>query len=161
MLDVVDRRILGVLQAEGRITNQDLAARVNLSPSACLRRVQILERTGVIERYAAQVNPAALGFSTSVLVQITLERQTEDFLERFEAAVRAHPQVMECNLMAGEADYLLRVVVRDTADYERLHKEMLSKLPGVARIQSSFALRTVVRRTSLPVTAEPPHHGPA
>lgn len=151
-LDAIDKRILNTLQQEGRITNQDLAERVGLSPSACLRRVQTLEGEGVIDGYAALVSPGALGFTTTVLVQITLERQTGDFLTKFEEAVRSHPRIMECNLMAGASDYLLRVLVRDAEDYERLHKEVLSNLPGVARLQSNFALRTVVRRTSMLVT---------
>jgi DNA-binding Lrp family transcriptional regulator len=151
-LDAIDRRILNTLQQEGRITNQDLAERVGLSPSACLRRVQVLEGEGVIEGYSALVSPGSLGFMTTVLVQITLERQTGDYLTKFEDAVRSHPRVMECNLMSGASDYLLRVLVRDAEDYEKLHKEVLSNLPGVARIQSNFALRTVVRRTSILVT---------
>lgn len=150
-LDSIDHRIIATLQERGRITNQELAEDIGLSPSACLRRVQILEREQIILGYGLRLNEAVLGYRTTVVVQITLDRQTEEALETFETAVRSHREIMEAYLMSGDADYLLRVVVRDPSDYERLHKEVLSKLPGVARIQSNFALRTVVRRQSLPV----------
>lgn len=152
-LDAIDLRIITCMQDRGRITNQDLALEIGLSPSACLRRVQILERDGIILGYGVRLSEASLGYRTTVVVQITLDRQTEEALETFEQAVRAHPEIMEAYLMSGDADYMLRVVVRDPSDYERLHKDVLSKLPGVARLQSNFALRTVVRRQSLPVAA--------
>jgi DNA-binding Lrp family transcriptional regulator len=150
MLDDIDVKILRTLQEDGRITNVDLAARVHLSPSACLRRVQNLEADGVIRSYTVLINEAALGHKLSIFVNITLERQTEDYLSAFENAVRGCPEIMDCYLMSGQADYLLRVVARDAEDYERLHKETLSRLPGVARIQTSIALRRVVRRQVAP-----------
>jgi DNA-binding Lrp family transcriptional regulator len=150
-LDSIDYRILATLQADGRITNNSLAEKVGLSPSACLRRVQLLEKAGVIEGYMALVDAAQLGRPTTVVVQITLERQTDDHLEAFEAAIAHHAEVVECYLMSGMADYLLRVAVRDAEDYERLHRAVLARLPGVARIQSSFAIRTVICRPSIPV----------
>ncbi|MEQ8322107.1 MAG: Lrp/AsnC family transcriptional regulator [Rhodospirillales bacterium] len=149
MLDFIDHSIITALQDDGRISNVQLAEKVGLSPSACLRRVQILEDKGIISGYAALIDAAALGWSTHVIVSITLERQSEDFLSAFERAVADCPDVMECYLMAGDADYVLRLQARDAADYERIHKEYLSRLPGVARIQSSFALRQVVRRNGV------------
>jgi len=143
-LDDVDANIIRVLRADGRISNADLAAQVGLSPSACLRRTRHLEHTGVIRGYTALVNGAGGDDKLVVLTQITLDRQTEEFLNRFEAAVRRCPEVIDCYLMTGLADYLLKIEVKNAADYERLHKEVLSRLPGVARIQSSFAIRTVV-----------------
>lgn len=144
-LDPIDQKIIRLLRADGRMTNARLAAEVGLSPSACLRRLRMLEHNGVIRGYAALVDEPAEKDASVVIVQITLERQTEVFLRRFEAAVRKCPEVCECYLMTGLADYLLRVQTRSPADYERIHTEVLSKLPGVARIQSSFAIRTVVR----------------
>lgn len=145
-LDETDLRILAVQGRDGRITNQALAERIGLSPSSCLRRVQILERRGVIRGYTVILDDSFLGKTTTVIVRIALERQTGDYLERFESAVRQCPDVIECDLMSGESDYLLRVTARDTRDFERIHKEQLSCLPGVARIQSSFAIRSIVKR---------------
>lgn len=144
-LDSQDRKILRLLRANGRMSNAALAAAIGLSPSACLRRVRLLEVAGVIRGYTAIIEDTAPQGHTVVIVQITLERQTEDGLSRFEAAVRQCPEVRECYLMTGSADYQLRVEARDAADYERIHKEQLSRMPGVARIQSAFAIRTVVR----------------
>jgi len=149
MLDFIDHSILSALQNDGRISNVQLAEQIGLSPSACLRRVQILEDKGIITGYAAMIDAASLGRSTHIIVAITLERQSEDYLSAFELAVADCPDVMECYLMAGDADYVLRLQARDAADYERIHKEYLSRLPGVARIQSSFALRQVVRRNGV------------
>ncbi|MFG1479461.1 Lrp/AsnC family transcriptional regulator [Xanthobacter sp. V4C-4] len=143
-LDEVDERIIRVLRGDGRISNADLAAQVGLSPSACLRRMRQLERTGVIRGYTALLNALGADDKLVVLTQITLDRQTEEFLNRFEAAVRRCPEVTDCYLMTGLSDYILKIEVKNAADYERLHKEVLSRLPGVARIQSSFAIRTVV-----------------
>ncbi|MFG1400737.1 Lrp/AsnC family transcriptional regulator [Xanthobacter sediminis] len=143
-LDDVDERIIRVLRGDGRISNADLAAQVGLSPSACLRRTRQLERSGVIRGYAALLARAGTDDRLVVITQITLDRQTEEFLNRFEAAVRRCPEVTDCYLMTGLADYILKIEVKNAADYERLHKEVLSRLPGVARIQSSFAIRTVV-----------------
>jgi DNA-binding Lrp family transcriptional regulator len=143
-LDTTDREILRILRDDGRISNSDLAAKVGLSPSSCLRRVRILEKSGVIRGYAALIDIAPAEGGLVVLTRITLERQTEDFLNRFETAARRCPEVQDCYLMTGSADYLMKLKVKDTPDYERLHKDVLSRLPGVARLQSSFAIRTVV-----------------
>ena len=143
-LDDADLRILRALRQNGRITNAALAAAVGLSPSACLRRLRLLERSGVIRGYTAIIEEAPQQDTVTVIVQITLDRQTEEHLSRFEAAVRRLPEVRECFLMTGMSDYLLRVEAPDAADYERIHKEQLSRLPGVARIQSSFAIRRVI-----------------
>ncbi len=143
-MDGIDRRIIQVLRADGRISNADLATAVGLSASACHRRVRLLEEAGIIRGYAALIGGPADEPGLVVLTQFTLDRQTEDFLNRFEAAVRRCPEVQDCYLMTGVADYLVKLKVRDAADYERLHKEVLSRLPGVARLQSSFAIRTVV-----------------
>jgi DNA-binding Lrp family transcriptional regulator len=144
-LDDLDLRIIRHLRADGRMTNADLAAAVGLSPSACLRRVRLLERDGVIRGYTAMIAEATPGDVVTVIVQITLERQTDDFLRRFEEAVRRCPEVQECWLMTGQSDYLLRVEARGAADYERIHKDQLSRMPGVARIQSNFTIRGVIR----------------
>lgn len=149
--DKIDRKILTELQADGRMTNALLAQRVNLSPSACLRRVQQLEEAGVIEGYVALVRQEAIGRPTSIFVEVTLSSQNEDLLQKFESAVQACPDIMECYLMSGDSDYLIRVVAADTQDYERIHKQHLTRLPGVARIRSSFALRAVCKKTALDI----------
>lgn len=150
-LDRFDRSILQILQADGRISNTDLAQRVNLSESACLRRVRALEQSGLIERYAAILNQQKAGLPVNVFVNITLDRQDEPDLRKFEESVRKIPEVMECYLMTGDYDYTLRVVVADTADFERVHSKYLTRLPGVARVHSSFALRTVQKARELPM----------
>ena len=150
-LDDTDRRILTVLQDQGRITNADLSDRVNLSPSACHRRVQRLEEEGVIAGYVALVNARMLGKPTTVFVEITLESQAEELLDAFERGVARIPDILECHLMAGTADYLLKVVAEDTEDFARIHRQYLSRLPGVRQMQSSFALRQVRKTTALPV----------
>jgi DNA-binding Lrp family transcriptional regulator len=150
-MDKLDRTIIQELQRDGRLSNVNLAARVNLSESACLRRVKLLEEQGVIERYAMLVNQQKAGLPDNVFVEISLTREQQEDLDAFEQAVRQLPEVMECYLMSGEYDYLLRTVVADTADYERLHREHLTRLPGVARLRSSFALRTVTKKTELPI----------
>ncbi len=147
-LDDTDRALLRLLRTDGRMSNADLAVAVGLSPSACLRRVRLLEHRGIIRGYTALIEEAAPRDLVVVIVQITLDRQTDEHLKRFEEAVRRCPEVRECYLMTGIADYLLRVEARDAADYERIHKEALSRMPGVARIQSSFAIRTVIRGTA-------------
>lgn len=144
-LDAIDRKILGILRTNGRIPNNDLATQVGLSASACLRRVRLLEEGGVIRGYSALIAESAEDQGVVAIVRITLEKQTEDFLNRFEQAVRQHPEIVECFLMTGDADYILRAVARSTADYEAIHKDILSRLPGVVRIHSSFAIRTVLR----------------
>jgi len=150
-LDRYDKSILKALQRDGRVSNVQLANRVNLSESACLRRVRTLEEAGLIDRYAALVNQAAVGLSGDVFVHIGLQREEERELAAFEDAVRNIPEVMECYLMTGEFDYLLRVVVSDMADFERLHRDALTRLPGVARVNSSVAIRTVQKKTELPL----------
>lgn len=150
-LDRFDRAILQILQLEGRIPNATLAERVSLSESACLRRVRALEESGLIERYAAVLNQQKAGLPVNVFVSITLDRQDDLDLRKFEEAVRKIPEVMECYLMTGDYDYTLRVVVADTADFERVHSKHLTRLPGVARVHSSFALRTVQKARELPL----------
>jgi DNA-binding Lrp family transcriptional regulator len=150
-LDRYDRALLHVLQHEGRITNSELAARVHLSESACLRRVRSLEAAGLIEGYAAVLNQQRAGCPVNVFVSITLERQERADLRAFEEAIRKVPEVMECYLMSGEYDYLVRVVVSDTADFERVHSQHLTSLPHVSRVHSSFALRTVQKSRELPI----------
>lgn len=147
-MDSVDHAILGHLQAEGRISNNELAERVGLSPSACLRRVRRLESDGVVDGYVALVNPKAIGRGTIAFVEISLVSQEESQLDAFEAAVVGSPNVMACHLMAGDADYIVQVSCADVADYERIHRTHLALLPGVARIRSSFSLRTVCNRTA-------------
>lgn len=150
-LDKQDRAILAALQRDGRLPNAALAQLVSLSESACLRRLRALEESGLIEGYTARLNQQLAGYPVNVFVDITLTRQTQTDLQLFEAAVKAIPEVMECYLMSGDRDFLLRVVVADTADFERLHSQQLTRLPGVARVHSSFALRTVKRARELPV----------
>jgi DNA-binding Lrp family transcriptional regulator len=151
-LDRSDHAILSVLQSDGRISNVDLADRVNLSESACLRRVRALEKSGLIKGYAAQVDQTKVGLPVDVFVNITLERQDLAELNAFEEAVQKIPEVMECYLMTGEHDYVLRVVVADVNDYERIHQKYLTRLPGVDRVNSSFALRTVRKTNQLPIS---------
>jgi DNA-binding Lrp family transcriptional regulator len=150
-LDTIDLRILGRLQGEARQSNADLAAAVGLSPSATLRRVRDLEAAGTLRGYVALVDPAALGLGVSVFVNVTLERQIEPALEEFETAIRQWPEVMECYLMTGDADYLLRVVVPDLPAYERFLMDRLTRIEGIASIKSSFSLKQVVYRTALPM----------
>ena len=150
-IDRFDRAILDALQKDGRISNVDLANAINLSESACLRRVRALEESGMIDRYVALLGQAKVGLPGNVFVHIGLHREEESELAAFEEAVRSIPEVMECYLMTGEFDYLLRVVVTDMADFERLHKEALTRLPGVARVNSSVAIRTVQKTTELPL----------
>lgn len=150
-LDATDRRILDVLQRHGRITNAELAERIHLSPSACHRRVQRLEAEGTIAGYVALLDARRLGRPTTVFVEITLAGQADEVLDAFERAVKRIPDVLECHLMAGTADYLLKVVAEDTEDFARIHRQHLARLPGVTKMQSSFALRRVVQTTAMPV----------
>ncbi|MBV7396284.1 Lrp/AsnC family transcriptional regulator [Mameliella sediminis] len=150
-LDETDRRILRVLQRKGRISNADLSEAVHLSPSACHRRVQRLEAEGYVRDYVALLDARRLGLPSTVFVEITLTAQADEVLDAFEKAVARVPAVLECHLMAGTADYILKVVAEDTEDFARIHRQYLSRLPGVAQMQSSFALRTVFRTTALPV----------
>ncbi|MBD1549483.1 Lrp/AsnC family transcriptional regulator [Roseibium aggregatum] len=151
-LDQIDRHILAELQDDGRMTINDLADKVGLSPTPCLRRVKRLQHDGVIKSYAAHVDQEAIGLPVSVFVNVTLMRQVESELQAFEAAVAACPEVMECYLMTGTSDYLLRIVAADLFAYERFLKSILTQIPGIANIQSSFALRQVVHRSALPVS---------
>lgn len=153
-LDRYDRLILDALQKDGRISNKQLAGEVSLSESACLRRVRSLEEGGYIDRYVALLDQTRAGLSGNVFVHIGLHREEQSELAAFEEAVREIPEVMECYLMTGEFDYLLRVVVANMADFERLHKESLTRLPGVARVNSSVAIRTVQKKTELPLPGE-------
>lgn len=150
-LDAIDRHILTLLQKDGRITNAELAQQVHLSASACHRRVQRLEEAGVIAGYVALLEPRALARHTTVFVEITLQGQADEVLEAFERAVARIPDVLECHLMAGSADYLLKVVAADTDDFAAIHRRHLARLPGVAQMHSSFALRTVLRSTAIPI----------
>jgi len=150
-LDAFDHAIVRSLQGDGRMTNAALADKVSLSESATLRRLRALEQSGLIEGYTAVVNQQKAGCPVNVFVNITLERQEQAHLREFEQAVRRVPEVMECYLMSGEYDYLLRVVLADTADFERLHSQHLTRLPNVARVHSSFALRTVQKSRELPL----------
>ena len=153
-LDKTDCAILHALQLDGRLSNVNLANQVNLSESACLRRVRLLEQAGVVERYSMLVNQAAVGLPGNVFVEISLAQQQQEELDIFEERVLQIPEVMECYLMSGDYDYLLRVVVADAADYERIHHQNLTRLPGVARVRSSFALRTVTKATELPIKVQ-------
>lgn len=150
-LDQLDRRILGVLQKKGRISNAELSETVNLSASACHRRVQRLEEEGYIRDYVALLDARKMKVPTTVFVEITLSGQADEVLDAFEKAVARIPDVLECHLMAGTADYILKVVAENTEDFARIHRQHLSRLPGVAQMQSSFALRTVFKTTALPI----------
>ena len=153
-MDTIDLRILDRLQHDARISNVDLARAVNLSPSPCLARVRALEAAGYVDRYVTLLDAKKLGLTVSVLVQVTLEKQIESVLDVFEKAVRERPEVMECYLMTGDADYLLRVLVPDVPAFERFILDFLSRVPGVGNIKSSFALKQVKYQTALPLTVE-------
>lgn len=150
-LDAIDARILFELQRNGRIAISDLAARVGLSASPCLRRVKILEERGVISGYVAVVDQTLVGLGVNVFASIRLERQREEELERFNAAVAQWPEVLECYLMTGTRDYLMRIVVGSLSEYEQFIKNKLSRLDGVASIESSFALSRVKHTTVVPI----------
>jgi DNA-binding Lrp family transcriptional regulator len=150
-LDDLDRAILRELMRDGRMTNVELAERVHLSPSACLRRVRALEDRGVVESYVALLDAARAGLTGAAFVFVTLEQQGRAMLDAFERDARRHPEITECYLLAGTADYLLRIVFRDSRDLERIHTEILTQLPGVSRVQSTLSLRTVKKTTVLPI----------
>ncbi|MBW9113979.1 Lrp/AsnC family transcriptional regulator [Rhizobium cauense] len=143
-VDAIDRNILRLLRLDARTSNARLASEVGLSPSACLRRIKLMEQAGVIRGYTTLVDTSNVETTIAVIINITLDRQTEDYLDRFEAAVRRHPEIKECFLMTGGSDYLLRVEVANAGEFERIHKEILSALPGVSRIHSSFSIRNVL-----------------
>jgi Lrp/AsnC family transcriptional regulator, leucine-responsive regulatory protein len=153
-LDRTDYRILDHIQQNARISNIELAEAVGLSPSPCLRRVKALEAAGVIKRYAGIVDAGAVGLPISIFVNVSLDRQERKGLEGFEKRIRSYPEVMECYLMTGNADYLVRIVVPDLQSYERFLADKLTRIPGVANIQSSFALKQVVYSTALPLDAQ-------
>ena len=150
-LDAIDRAILTELQREGRLSNLELAQRVHLSPSACLRRVKALEDSGVIAQYVAMVNPRAVGKHGVSFTIINLETMNTPQLEAFERAVKDQPEVLDCFYVAGSNDYLIRFVYRDAEDLERFHSQVLMRLPGVARSNSLLVLRTVKKTTALPL----------
>ena len=150
--DDIDLKILNELQASGRLTNAELSTRVGLSPSPCLARVRLLEKTGVLDRYVALLNADKVGPNINVFIQLTLERQSDLVLGEFEDAVLAMPEVMECYLMTGDSDYYLRVLVRDTIHLKDLILDHLTKLPGVEKIRSGFALKQVKYQTMLPLS---------
>jgi DNA-binding Lrp family transcriptional regulator len=150
-LDATDRLLLDALQRDARMTNAALAERAHLSESACLRRVRALEAAGLISGYGARIDQEKAGLPVNVFVNVTLGHQDQADLQAFEEAVRRIPEVMECYLMTGDYDYLIRIVVADTADFERVHSEHLTRLPGVSRVHSSFALRAVTRLQVLPI----------
>lgn len=150
-LDWVDVRILRVLQQKGRISNAELADQINMSASACHRRVARLERDGFIRDYVALLDPRKVDRRTTVFVEITLSGQSDEVLDAFEKSVGRIPNVLECHLMAGTADYILKVVAADSDDFAAIHRQHLARLPGVAQMQSSFALRTVFKTTALPL----------
>ena len=150
-IDEIDRKILRVLQSDGRISNQDLAAKVGLSPSPCLRRVKELESCGVIQKYAALVDPGAVGLALQAVVEVRLDRQTSDSVARFEKEILRHPQVLECYLTAGEWDYVLRVAARDLEDFREFCVNRLARISGVGNVKSSISMKQVKYSTVLPL----------
>lgn len=154
-LDRTDYRILHFLQNDGRMANTELADAVGLSPSPCLRRVRGLERDGVLKRYVGIVNANAVGLPINAFVNVSLRSQEKTALEEFQARVVGYPEVMECYLMTGTSDYLLRVVLPDLESYERFLLEKLTRVAGIANIQTSFALKPIVQRTELPLRVPP------
>ena len=150
-MDHFDKKLLSILQTNGRISNVELSEAVNLSESACLRRVKSLEERGFIDKYVALLYQKRVGLTDTVFVHIVLKREEKSELLAFEEAVKEIPEILECYLMTGEFDYLLHLVVANMADFERLHNESLTQLPGVSRVNSSFAIRTVQKTTALPI----------
>jgi len=150
-MDPIDRRILHELQHDGSLSNVELARRVGLSPSPCLARVKAMEQSGLIRRYVALVDPARLGLGLSVFINISLKTQSKEALARFEAGIADHEEVMECYLMTGDSDYLIRVVVADMAALERFILDRLAPIPEIEKIRSSFTLKQVRYKTALPL----------
>lgn len=150
-LDAVDLRILAELQQDSSLTNVELARRVHLSPSPCLTRVKALEAAGVIERYVALTNPVAVGLGLNVFISISLKEQSRESLAEFERRIAEHEEVMECYLMTGDSDYLIRVALTDIAALERFILNQLTPIPGIEKIRSSFALKQVRYKTALPL----------
>ena len=153
-LDEIDHRMLAELQADGRVSNQDLSERIGLSPSPCLRRLRQLEAGGVIQRYVALVDPVAVGLGVTAFVRVRLDQQDDRHLAIFEEAVSNFPEVMECYLMTGEADYQLRVLVGSLGEFEDFLRHRLTRIAGVGQVTTSFALRPVVYKTALPTREE-------
>ena len=151
-LNSQDERILQLLSENAKLSHAELGERVGLSTSSVHRRIRAMEAGGVIEGYGIHINEAALDRATSVFVQVTLNNQQDEGLQAFEKAVRGSPDIASCYLMTGEADYLLRIAVRDTADYERVHRDVLTRLPNVERVISQLAIRTVCQRNLLQTT---------
>lgn len=151
-LDRYDRRILELLQEDGRLTNQELAERIGLSPSPCLRRVRALEEAGVIAGYRAMVDARQLGLTLMALIHISMDRHTPERFANFEATVATFPEVLECLLITGQdADYQLKVIVRDMEGYQALLLDRITRIEGVSGVHSSFVLRRVVAKTALPL----------
>jgi len=150
-LDSIDLNILAALQENGRIANVELADMVHLSPSPCLARVKALEQQGYISKYVALLDPKSLGLCVEVFVQVRLERQVQSSFSIFEKAVATRPEIMQCHLMTGTADYLLRVIVPDLESFQKLLTDFLSNIPGVTNTQSSISLRQVNSKTALPI----------
>jgi len=149
-LNSQDEKILQILADDAKLSHAEIGERIGLSTSSVHRRVRALEEAGIIQGYSIQIDETALDRATSVFVQVTLSHQQDDGLQAFEKAVRRSSDIASCYLMTGEADYLLRIAVRDTADYERVHRDVLTRLPNVERVVSQFAIRTVCQRTLLP-----------
>lgn len=152
-LDVIDIRILKELQHDGSLSNVELARRVHLSPSPCLARVKALESAGVIQRYVALADPKTLGLDLNVFINISLKSQSKQALAAFEERIAEHDQVMECYLMTGDSDYLIRVAVADIAALERFIIDQLTPIPGIEKIRTSFTLKQVRYKTALPLPA--------
>ena len=150
-MDYIEYKILSTLQKNARLTNLELAKRVGLSASPCLRRVKALENTGIISGYSAIIDQNKVDLSVNVFVQVSLERQSEEGLEVFEEKIIEYNEVMEAYLMTGEADYLLRIVVKDLQTYEKFLKENLTRIPGISSIRSYFSLKQVTRKYNLPI----------
>ena len=150
-LDAIDRNILRLRRLDARMSNASLAAEVGLSPSACLRRVRQLEESGLIRGYAMMLDDKIAGFPGTAFVFVTLDQQGRASLESFEQAVQSLPEILECHLLAGAHDYLMRVIYRDSADFERIHTDIITQLPGVTRVQSTLTLRTIKKTSALPV----------
>lgn len=150
-LDLIDRKLLRLLQEDSRRSVQELGTAIGLSASACHRRIKALEDSGLVVGYRAVLDPRAIGYAMQFFIEVGLHSQQEASLDAFEAAVRDIPEVLECHLMAGQADYLLRVMCRNPEDFERLHRQLATQLPGVARLHSNMSIRVVASRSGLPL----------
>jgi DNA-binding Lrp family transcriptional regulator len=153
-LDEFDVKILRALERNCKASFNDIAAEVGLSPSACHKRLKAIEESGIISSYVAIIAEEKVGLKTNVFVQVTLKSQKEETLTAFENSVSRHREIMECYLMAGLSDYMLRILCKDAEDYERIHNQILTRLPGVDRVLTNFAIRKVLRRTAVPALPE-------